>query len=146
MVRKGISIGMWPVLLVVTVLGVTSLGIGVQFIYDLTGDLGANNDRESLNTLGERTQNKCDAVLEGSDTNPLVVESVNFNQIEELKIQERGSSKSMYQLTFPDQDPANYKIQGCTLDLTSDSVGPGNWDFTIQKQGGSSLEVEAEKQ
>lgn len=144
--RKGISIGTWPVLLIVTVIGITALGIGVQFIYTLTGDLGANSDRESLNTLGERTQNKCDAVLEGTETEPLVVEGLGFEQIESLSVEEVGEEGSYrYAAEFSDQNPAYYDISGCSLELTQ-SAEPGTWDFTIEKgQENNHLVVEVEQ-
>lgn len=142
--RKGISIGTWPVLLVVTVIGVTALGVGVQFIYTLTGDLGANSDRESLNTLGERTQDKCDAVLEDTDTDPLEVEGLGFDQIESLTAEE-SENGYRYAAEFSDQDPAYYDISGCSLELT-ESVESGTWDFTIEKgQDNEHLVVEVEQ-
>jgi len=107
--RKGISVGTWPVLLIVTVIGVTALGVGVQFIYTLTGDLAANGDRASLNTLGERTQDKCDAVLEGTETEPLVVESLGFEQIESLSVEE-SNDNYRYAAEFSNQDPAYYDV------------------------------------
>lgn len=129
--RKGISVGSWAVLLVVTVIGITALGVGIQFIYTLTGDLGADRDRESLNTLGERTQDKCDAVLEDTETEPLEVEGLGFDRIETLTTEESDDGHR-YALEFSDQDPAYYDISGCSLVL-SQSVEPGTWDFSIQK-------------
>lgn len=145
--RKGISVGMWPVLLVVTILGSTSLGLGTQFIYDLTGDLGANTDRESLNRLGERTQDKCNAIRENSDTDPLIVDGVGFNQIEELTVEDVDGGSSRYQLQFQNQEPASYLIEGCTMELGFNSIEPGIWNFTVEEsQNNADISVEVEQQ
>lgn len=143
--RKGMDPGGMAVMVVVLLIGITALGIGFQFIYSLTGDLGANSDRESLNILGERTQNKCDAVLEGAETDPLVVESVGFQQIESLNIDNSGNSYS-YVAEFSGQDPARYDISDCSVELT-ESISPGTWDFTIEEGDETdSLIVEGEQQ
>ena len=137
--------GAMAVMIVVLLIGITALGIGVEFIYSLTGDLGANSDRESLNVLGERTQNKCDAVLEGAETDPLIVESVAFEQIESLNVEQQGNSYN-YVAEFSDQDPARYQINDCSVELT-ESIEPGTWDFTIEKgDEPDSLSIGAEQQ
>lgn len=135
------------VLLVTVLIGVTAVSTVVGSIYNFTGDVGANADREALSKLGERTQNKCDVVRERQNTDPLVIKEIEFGQIKEIKIGNSGPEGSRYEALFPNQGPASYDIEGCKVEIDSGSIGPGSWKITISKQtsGTDSLIVEAEE-
>lgn len=143
--RKGINIGSFPVILVSTILVVVALGIGINFVYSLAGDISSSGDRGELNKLGERTQGKCDSVLNDVSTEPLEFE-VRFNKLESIEVNSEEEGY-VYEATFPDGKPVRYKIEGCQVEL-SNNLGPGIWTITVSEKTGSSdtLEVEAVEQ
>ncbi|MFB6216664.1 MAG: hypothetical protein ABEJ72_06825, partial [Candidatus Aenigmatarchaeota archaeon] len=137
MASKGIGVGSWAVILAGVVIGVTSIGISIGLMYSLSGGASAEGDVEALHKLGERTQSKCDAMLEGTNTEPLVIERIEFRQLENLKVQKPGEKGSTFRAFFPGREPASYKIAGCKVSMEPKSIGTGTWNITVSAQNGS---------